>query len=140
MDVSDLPFNKLIGLQLASSESGFQTCLPDGQQYTNHLGTVHASAMLAVAEAGSGAFLAREFSGYASVVPVVRRLEAKFRKPGVGQVSARCVIAPDTLSKWTAELNERGRLSAPIPVEVVDAAGNVVLSATVEWFISNVPA
>jgi len=140
MDVSNLPFNKLIGLQLAETESGFQTYLPDGQQYTNHLGTVHASALLAVAEAGSGAFLAQMFSEHSGLVPVVRKVEAKFRKPGVGQVSARCAVAPDALANWVAELNKRGRVSAPIPVEVVDATGNVVLSATVEWFISNASA
>ncbi len=140
MNVATLPFNQLIGLQLVSSDSGFETSLPEGAQYTNHLGTVHASAMLAVAEAGSGAFLARHFSGQSGLVPVVRRLEAKFRKPGSGQISARCVVAPETLAHWSVELGGRGRLSASIPVEVVDASGSVVMSATVEWFISNVTA
>ena len=139
MDVSNLPFNKLIGLQLATTESGFQTYLPNDKQYTNHLGTVHASALLAVAEAGSGVFLAQMFSEYSNLVPVVRKIEAKFRKPGAGQVSARCAVASDVCTNWVTELNKRGRLSAPIPVEVVDATGNIVLSATVEWFISNAP-
>lgn len=137
MNVSELPFNKLIGLKLATSGSGFQTSLPDDPQYTNHLGTVHASAMLAVAEAGSGAFLTQHFSDYSGLIPVVRRLEAKFRKPGHGQISARCIVAPEMLANWAAELERRGRLSAPVLVEVIDATGNIVMSATVEWFISN---
>lgn len=44
MDISQLPFNQLIGLELASPASGFLVSLPTGQQYTNHLGTVHFMA------------------------------------------------------------------------------------------------
>lgn len=44
MDVSQLPFNRLIGLELANPDSGFLVCLHDKVQYSNHLGTVHGSA------------------------------------------------------------------------------------------------
>jgi acyl-coenzyme A thioesterase PaaI-like protein len=136
MDVTQLPFNRLIGLEAMAEDSGFLVSLPDGMQYTNHMGTVHASALLAVAEAASGAFLVQQFGPGAGFVPVVRRLEAKFRKPAHGRVSARCAIATQEVERWPAELASRGRLSAVVPIEVVDAGGVVVLSATVEWFIA----
>jgi acyl-coenzyme A thioesterase PaaI-like protein len=136
MDVTQLPFNRLVGLEPAAAGSGFLVSLPPGPQYTNHLGTVHASALLAVAEAGSGAFLVGRLGNAAGFVPVVRRLEAKFRKPAAGRVSARAVVADANVAHWAAELTGRGRLLAAVPVEVVDAAGVVVLSATVEWFIA----
>jgi acyl-coenzyme A thioesterase PaaI-like protein len=135
MDVTELPFNRHVGLQRAQAESGFLVSLPDGPQYTNHLGTVHASALLAVAEAGSGAFLVEQF-GYGGVVPVVRRLEARFRRPARGRVSARCSVPAAELARWAAELEGRKRVLAPVPVEVVDEAGEVVLTAVVEWFIA----
>ncbi|MGV3721038.1 MAG: PaaI family thioesterase [Actinomycetota bacterium] len=81
MDVTALPFNQLVGLEAASPESGFLVTLPAGPEHGNHLGTVHASALLAVAEAGSGAFLVRHLGDADGLVPVVRRLDAKFRKP-----------------------------------------------------------
>ena len=56
MDIAQLPFNKLIGLKLADKNSGFLVYLPDIEQYTNHLGTVHGGALMSVAEAGSGAY------------------------------------------------------------------------------------
>lgn len=55
MDVTALPFNQLVGLEPASPESGFLVALPADPEHGNHLGTVHASALLTVAEAGSGA-------------------------------------------------------------------------------------
>ena len=51
MNVTQLPFNRLLGLELGADDNSSLVCLPDGPQYTNHLGTVHASALLAVAEA-----------------------------------------------------------------------------------------
>lgn len=65
----------------------------------------------------------------------MRKLEAKFRKPAAGQVSARCKVSSDELARWSTEFASRGRVSASIPVEVIDGTGAVVLSATVEWFI-----
>src|SRR5207237_6383452 len=127
---------RLVGLESAPTESGFLVTLPEGPQFGNHLGTVHASALLAVAEAGSGAYLVRQLGTAAGFVPVVRRLEAKFRKPAGGRVAARSSCPPELAATWSAELSARGRLMAPVSMEVVDDAGVVVLTAVVEWFIA----
>lgn len=110
--------------------------LPSGPQYLNHLGTVHGSALLAVAEAGSGEYLFRNLGHIKDVVPVVRKLEAKFRRPANGSVTSRCAIAQAILDGWMSELEVRGRVSADVPIEVIDATNTVVLSAVVEWFIT----
>lgn len=138
IDVIHLPFNQLIGLESAA-ESGFLVSIPDSPKYTNHLGTVHASAVLAVAEAGSGAFLSQQFADYSGAIPVVRRIEAKFRKPGIGEIFARCIAAPEDVVQWVNELTGRGRVLASLPMEVVDARGTIVMSATVEWFVTHAP-
>lgn len=140
MDVTSLPFNQLIGLNPGHPDGELLVSLPEGPQYTNHLGTVHASALLAVAEAGSGAFLARRLGSAAGFIPLVRRLEAKFRKPAQGRVAARCVVPAEDVERWSAELSRRGRVLAPVEMEVVDSAGVVVMSALVEWFISRTVA
>jgi acyl-coenzyme A thioesterase PaaI-like protein len=51
--VTDLPFNRLLGLQPADDATKLLQ-LPAGGQHLNHLGTVHASALLALAEASNG--------------------------------------------------------------------------------------
>lgn len=136
MDISKLPFNQLIGLELADPESGFLVSLPNKPQYANHLGTVHGSALLAVAEAGSGEFLVHQLGDIEGVVPVVRKLEAKFRKPATGRMFSRCLVSQSLVAEWADELVSRGRVSASLPIEVVDSNGIVVMSAIVEWFIS----
>lgn len=134
MQITELPFNKLIGLELAGSQHNDMVTLPAGDQYLNHVGTVHASALLAVAEAGSGELLIRLFKHRSDVLPVLRNLEAKFRKPAKGRVTSRCEVPVETVAAWEAELDKRGRALMQIPVEVIDAEGVPVLSAVAEWF------
>jgi acyl-coenzyme A thioesterase PaaI-like protein len=135
MDVTELPFNRLIGLERAAPESGYLLALPAASQYLNHLGTVHASALLALAEAGSGEFLLRHFGNVAGLAPVVRRLEAKFRRPARGRVFARVASEAGELARVAADLEARGRVTLPVAVEVVDENQTVVLAAVVEWVI-----
>lgn len=136
MDICKLPYNQMIGLESADGDSDFLVKLSDDPKYGNHLGTVHASALFAVAEAGSGAFLVQQFGEGSGFVPVVRRVEVKFRKPASGRVAARCVVAPEAIARWSDELESRGRVIAAVPMEVLDEGGTVALSGVVEWFIS----
>ena len=71
---------------------------------------------------------------------MVRRLEAKFRRPATGRVSARAAIDPAAVAHVPAELQAKGRVMFAVPVEVVDETGTVALSAHIEWFIAANPA
>lgn len=138
MDIASLPFSQLIGLQISEASAEAQASLPAGPQYGNHLGTVHAAALLAVAESASGEYLLRHLGGGSSAgfIPVVRKLEARFRKPAQGAVTARCPVTEQDLAEWSEELVRRGRLVALLPVEVSDEHGTLALTASIEWFIS----
>lgn len=46
MDVTQLPFNRLVGLIPADADSDFLVTLPNGPQYLNHIGTVVLSATI----------------------------------------------------------------------------------------------
>lgn len=136
--VIELPFNRLLDLQIAEDPAKVLQ-LPAGPQYLNHLGTVHASAQLALAEASSGEFLLRALGGLNGVVPVVRRLESKFRKPANGRVTST-VALPDGIDAVKTELAAKGRVILSVAVELHDESGAHTLSATVEWFITRIPA
>jgi acyl-coenzyme A thioesterase PaaI-like protein len=137
--VTELPFNSFLGIQVASEPSQLLR-LPSGEQYLNHLGTVHASAQLALAEASSGEFLLKHFGSTDRLVPLVRRLEAKFRKPANGAVTSTATAAPESLAQLDAELASKGRSLIPVTVELHDESGAHTLSATVEWFVQRLSA
>jgi acyl-coenzyme A thioesterase PaaI-like protein len=137
--VTELPFNSFLGIQPASHPPQVLR-LPSGDRYLNHLGTVHASAQLALAEASSGEFLLRHFGSTDGIIPVVRRLEAKFRKAANGTVTSTASAPPESLTQLDAELASKGRSLISITVELHDESGAHTLSATVEWFIQRLPA
>lgn len=137
--VTELPFNTFLGIQAGSAPEALLT-LPAGNQYLNHLGTVHASALLSLAEASSGEFLLRHFGSSSGVVPVVRHIEAKFRKPAHGSISSRANVVPDALAQMQADLTAKGRALVTVTIELHDEAGTHALTASVEWFIQRLPA
>lgn len=136
MDILALPFNRRIGLA-RSDRADSLLSLPDDPGYGNHLGTVHAGALLALAENTSGEYLLRTFPSLPfPVVPVVRRVEAKFRRPARGAVHSRAEASAAACAEFIALMNSRGHGRITIPVTVHDASDAVVLSAVVEWFVA----
>lgn len=136
MDICTLPFNRFFGLRHAPADSDALLALPESPDYANHLGTIHASAQLALAEATSGEFLLRHLPTLDGLVPVVRRLEATFKRPANGALTARAKADEATLAALPAELARKGRASIKVHVEVLDASGVVTLTADVEWFLA----
>lgn len=134
MTVTELPFNKLIGLLPAEAPQTLR--LPADPRYLNHLGYVHASAQLALAEASSGEFLLRQIGSASGTVPIVRRIEAKFRKPAEGEVTSPASANPEQIDQFRSELAAKGRAFITVAVELHDEKGAHTLSAAVEWFIS----
>jgi hypothetical protein len=79
--VTELPFNNFLGIHPAN-ETAHLLQLPSDNQYLNHLGTVHAAAQLALAEASSGEFLLGHFGSADDLFPlceVRRRNSASLR-------------------------------------------------------------
>jgi Domain of unknown function (DUF4442) len=136
MDITKLPFNEFIGLERSSDES-FVFRLPADVRYTNHLGTVHASALMAIAEATSGELLLRALGGTGmDIIPVVRRFESKFRKAATGSIQSKGGIPADGIGDFISTLRSKGRATIAIAVEVCDESAGSVLSASVEWFVA----
>ncbi|TLD70585.1 DUF4442 domain-containing protein [Phragmitibacter flavus] len=136
MDITALPFNQFIGVERATEE-GRTLALPEGARYTNHLGTVHASALMSLAEASSGDALIRALGDLPiPIVPVVRRFECKFRKPARGRLTSSASLSYQVCSHLRQSIAAKGRATAEIAVDIHDEADTHVLSAVVEWFIA----
>ena len=93
MNITAIPFHQYLGLELAELPSLLQ--LKSQPHHANHLGTIHASVLIALAEAGSGVFLMNHLGDGSekvgeTIFPVIRRIEAKFHQGGTGTVFARC--------------------------------------------------
>lgn len=135
MNVLKLPFNKIMKIK-ESDVPDTILLLEDRPMYKNHLGTVHASAQYALAEASSGEILERHFGDWnGAYFPVVRKVEVKYRKPARGRLRSIGSIDPDQVVKAKKELSGKGRTLVDIIVRIVDEARNITFEATFTWFL-----
>jgi acyl-coenzyme A thioesterase PaaI-like protein len=91
MDVTEIPFNRFIGITKAYLPDAVFLQLCESENLVNHLNTVHASAQFALAEAAAGECLLHTFKDIASgfsLIPVVRAVQVKYRKPASGTLRA----------------------------------------------------
>ena len=135
MNVFELPFNKYIGLE-ESSDLDYLLMLPEKEEYLNHLATVHASALFALAEATSGFFLLNEFQGIENILPVVRRVETKYKKPALGIVLSKAGFVNTDKEKILEELDINQRVLIIVRVLLYDLEKTNIMQSDFEWFIA----
>ena len=133
MDILNIPFNRLIGLEI-SDDPDYLMALAAKQEYENHLQTVHASAIFALAEASSGLCLLREFAELENVVPVVRNVEVKYKKSGQGMICSKATLSVDKAAVQET-LETKRRALIPVQVTLYDANTVLIMQATFEWFV-----
>ena len=134
---TDLAFNRALGICLAPDEADYLLELPFGPIVQNHLGTVHAAAQFALAEAASAECLPRTFGpAVGAVFAVVRSSEVKYRHGGTGDLLAYAVPDDPTRENLIRELETRGRATAVVQVDLKDRSGGVTFHARFEWFIA----
>jgi acyl-coenzyme A thioesterase PaaI-like protein len=140
MHVTDLAINKSLGMQLAPAGAAYILEMPGSAVLLNHVGTVHASAQFALAEASSGEFLLAFLGEQQSqVLAVLRTSEVKFRKPAHGTLRASARFADGGADSLTTELASRGRALASVLVEVGDLNGVVTMTGRYDWFLQHRP-
>ncbi len=136
MHVTDLAINRTLGMQLAPVSNAHILEMPESPLLLNHVGTIHASAQFALAEASSGEFLLRHLSDApGQVFAVLRTSDVKFRKPAPGTLRASARFAEGVAESLATELVSRGRALASVLVEVADEQGVVTMTGQYDWFL-----
>src|SRR5260370_34633688 len=119
-----------MGIRKSQGDGSQLLEMDDLPVYRNHLGTVHAGAQMALAEAASAEYLMRTFGGAdAGVLAVVRRVQAKFKNLVNGKVFAKVDCPPQELAKFSAALDAKGKAFVSVTVGISDSAGVVAMTS-----------
>ena len=131
MKVCDLPFNRNIGIR---DDNGVVS-LPVRDFHMNHVGTVHATAIFGVAEAGAGRFVIDNFGEeFPDALAVTRVGTIKYKMPARDDISAEVTGSQPEAEKVRERLRRKG--AAKIAVEVsVRSKEDVVAAASFDWFL-----
>ena len=129
-----VPYIGHMGIEVTAMEEGAATALlPDRPELHNHVGSQHAGALFGVAETASGAAFVGAFAlRMGDVTPLARSAEIAYLKVARGPIEAKATIAMATADALAA-LDADGRVDFSVEVEMTDADGTTVATATVDW-------
>jgi uncharacterized protein (TIGR00369 family) len=137
-----VPFVGYLGLEIESLTAGEAVAvLPEKPELQNHVGSQHAGALFTVAETASGAAFVGAFAErMGEVRPLARSAEISYERIAKGRIRARATLGVPA-AEALATLDADGVVEFPCEIEMTDAEGEVVATATVRWHVrKNKPA
>src|ERR1700761_927612 len=129
-----VPYIGHMGIEVTELSEGEATALlPDRPELHNHVGSQHAGALFGVAETASGAAFVGAFAArMGDVTPLARSAEISYLKVARGPIEAKAKLGMPA-AEALAKLDADGRVDFSVEVEMTDAEGATVATATVDW-------
>lgn len=135
MNILDIPFNRFLSLQPHETDRRIMS-LRYAPELTNHIGTMHASAQFALAEACSGQFMLTRFPEEVDGnIALLRKSEVKYKRPAKSDIVAEAWCDDGTIEGFISRLERKHRSFLPVDVAVRDEEGIVTMQGTFEWYI-----
>jgi uncharacterized protein (TIGR00369 family) len=129
-----VPYIGHMGIEVTAMAEGEATALlPDRPELHNHVGSQHAGALFGVAETASGAAFVGAFAArMADLTPLARSAQIAYLKVARGPIEAKAKLGRPA-AEAHATLDAEGRVDFSVEVELTDAEGTTVATATVDW-------
>jgi len=129
-----VPYIGHIGIEVTAMDVGEATALlPDRPELHNHVGSQHAGALFGVAETASGAAFVGAFAArMGDLTPLARSAQIAYLKVARGPIEAKAKLGIPA-AEALAALDADGRVDFSVEVEMTDAEGATVATATVDW-------
>jgi acyl-coenzyme A thioesterase PaaI-like protein len=133
--IETVPFAHRADLEVVHAEPGHVVVrIPNERKNQNHVGTVHAAALVLVGETAGGLTILNEprLAGY---LLLAKGLSIRYRRPGATGVSAAAHL-PEAAVLATVEAVERdGKVDLPLAVAMHDEAGVLVAELQVDFHL-----
>jgi uncharacterized protein (TIGR00369 family) len=132
-----IPFVKKTGVVADElSATKVKLRLPHDASNLNPMGILHAGATFTLAETAAAALCVMALGQQAMFIG--KRVDISFRRPGKGDVSAVAQLTPVETQRILDGVKRDGKTDAAITVDVVDAAGEPVASASVTMSVRRI--
>lgn len=135
--IQGIPLNKTMGIRLDEvTSSAASATLPEQPAYANHIGTPHAAAIFALAEAASGACVGGAFAEHmGTLTPLAKEATIRYRKIAKGDLTARATLVEPVADLLAALPAAEKGVEAHVKVVVTDAQGVDASEVAVTWFL-----
>ena len=131
-----VPFAGHLGLEITKVAPGEAVVvLPEADELANHVGSQHAGALFTAAETASGAAFVGAFAErMGEVTPLARGAEISYEKIAKGPIEAHGKLGVPA-EEALATLDAEGKVVFPCEIELIDADGRRVATATIQWHV-----
>jgi uncharacterized protein (TIGR00369 family) len=131
-----VPFAGFLGVEVTELSAGEATAvLPERAELKNHVGSQHAGALFTAAETASGAAFVGAFAErMGDVTPLARNAKISYEKIAKGPIEAKATLGVPA-EEALATLDAEGKVVFPCEIELTDASGQRVATATVQWHV-----
>jgi acyl-coenzyme A thioesterase PaaI-like protein len=131
-----VPFAGYLGIEVTKVAPGEAVAvLPERPELENHVGSQHAGALFTAAETASGAAFVGAFAErMGDVTPLARSAEISYEKIASGPIEAKATLGVPA-DEALATLDADGKVVFPCQIELTDAEGQRVATATVQWHV-----
>ena len=132
-----IPLNTLLGVEIVSVGDGVaEARLPFRPEITNHIGSVHATAIFGLGEAASGGAMLGAFAPVATLIrPVASNASVTFTR-----IARSDLVAKAKTSLGSQELRQSlerdGKAVFDVGVNLYDVTGAEIAQLTVSWHVS----
>lgn len=133
-----IPANALFGIRVQrAGPDGAEVRLTVAEQTSNVIGSLHSSGLVALLDAAGLAAVigtAADPAQLTAVVPLGSQVDARFRSPARGVLTAHCALADEAqqaLMAFWQQAADRALLSTEVAVH--DGQGVLVCDGTFTW-------
>lgn len=123
-----IPVTAHFGLRVLELRPGFARLMMPFEPNRNHLGTMYAGSLVALAEIPGG--LIPLSMPELAVLPIAAGLQVKFLRAARGDVFLTAEIDPERLRALAAQAHSEGKAEFDLETTVLDADDQVVMTCS----------
>lgn len=128
-----IPYLEPHGLEVTEQMDDHITVkMPFSKALTNHVGSLHASALFTVAETAAGLHAMSVIPGNRAI-PLLRGATLNYTRRASGDLTATARVKGDESSRVLADFDAHDRADVDIEVDVVDAENETVFKGTFDY-------
>ena len=120
-----IPIFEHMGVTVVDARPGYAAAEIPAEANVNHFGVIYAGSLFTVAEMLGGVlgFQTFDLEGF---IPLVKKMEIKFLRPGTSRVRASASLTPEEIERIETEARANGKAEFTLTATVTDEAGTVV--------------
>lgn len=128
-----IPYLQPHALEVTESADDHLTVkMPFGKQLTNHVGTMHASALFTIAETAAGLHATSVIPGNRAI-PLLRGATVRYTRRASGDLTATARVKGGDSERVLADFDANDRADVDIEVDVVDDENETVFKGTFDY-------